>query len=207
MYSFPLYFFDYETYAPAIPAFETYSPYQRIPFQFSLHVLREKDGEPEHIEFLQRDRSDPSAVVAELLGQYIDPKGTVVVWYAPFERGVNTEIGQRLPGVASLMDRINGQVQDLRDVFAKQHYVHPDFRGSTSIKAVMPVMAPKLSYADLQIKKGATASEQWWNMTAENTAAGERERIAAALLAYCGLDSYAMYAIWKKLQEVVGGGV
>jgi hypothetical protein len=39
-YVFPLYFLDYETYAPAIPAFDTYSPYQRIPFQFSLHVLR-----------------------------------------------------------------------------------------------------------------------------------------------------------------------
>lgn len=39
-YTFPLYFFDYETYAPAIPAFDGYGPYKRIPFQFSLHTLR-----------------------------------------------------------------------------------------------------------------------------------------------------------------------
>jgi hypothetical protein len=39
-------------------------------------------------------------------------------------------------------------------VFAKQHYVHPDFRGSTSIKAVMPVLVPQLSYDDLEIKEG-----------------------------------------------------
>jgi hypothetical protein len=94
-YTFPLYFFDYETYAPAIPAFDTYSPYQRIPFQFSLHVLRDKDGEPEHVEFLHPDRSDPTVAVAELLERHIDPKRTVVVWYAPFERGVNEEIGER----------------------------------------------------------------------------------------------------------------
>mgnify|MGYP001588897232 FL=1 len=31
---FPLYFFDYETFAPAIPAFSGFRPYQRIPFQF-----------------------------------------------------------------------------------------------------------------------------------------------------------------------------
>lgn len=202
-YVFPLYFLDYETYAPAIPAFDTYSPYQRIPFQFSLHVLRDKDSEPEHVEFLHGERSDPTAAVAELLERHIDPKGTVVVWYAPFERGVNEEIGERVLKSASQMERINGQVQDLRDVFAKQHYVHPDFRGSTSIKAVMPVLVPELSYEDLEIKEGATASEQWWKMTAEDTPVGERERIAKALRVYCGLDSYAMYAIWKKLHQIV----
>jgi hypothetical protein len=205
-YTFPLYFFDYETYAPAIPAFDTYSPFQRIPFQFSLHILRDKDGEPEHVEFLHSERSDPTAAVAQLLERHIDPTGTMVVWYAAFERGVNEEIGERLGRYASLMERINGQVEDLRDVFAKQYYVHPDFRGSTSIKNVLPVLVPKreLSYDELEIKEGATASEQWWKMTADGTPAGERERIAQALRMYCGLDSYAMYAIWKKLQLVVG---
>ena len=205
-YTFPLYFFDYETYAPAIPAFDTYSPYQRIPFQFSLHTLRNQGGEPEHVEFLHLDRSDPTATVAELLERHIEPNGTVIVWYAPFERGVNEEIGERRGAYAGHMQRINGQIQDLRDVFAKQHYVHPSFRGSTSIKAVMPVLVPELSYDDLAIKEGTMASEQWWKMTAADTPAGERERIAQALRAYCGLDSYAMFAIWSKLQRVVGAG-
>jgi Domain of unknown function(DUF2779) len=204
-YTFPLYFFDYETYAPAIPAFDTYSPYQRIPFQFSLHTLRDQGGEPEHVEFLHLDRSDPTATVAELLERHIEPNGTVVVWYAPFERGVNEEIGKRRGGYANRMQRINGQVQDLRDVFAKQHFVHPRFRGSTSIKAVMPILVPELSYDGLAIKEGTMASEQWWKMTADDTPSGERERIAQALRAYCGLDSYAMFAIWRKLLRAVAG--
>jgi hypothetical protein len=103
------------------------------------------------------------------------------------------------------MERINGQVQDLRDVFAKQHYVHPAFRGGTSIKDVMPVLVPELSYDGLEIREGATASEQWWKMTADDTPAGERERIAQALRKYCAMDSYAMYAIWKNLHRVVVG--
>ncbi len=204
-YAFPLYFLDYETYAPAIPAFDGYSPYQKIPFQLSLHILRDQESAPEHIEFLQRDRSDPTGALAELLERHIDPKGTVVVWFAPFERGVNKEIGERLSSYAGHMERINGQVQDLRDVFAKQLYVHPSFRGGTSIKDVMPVLVPELSYGGLEIREGATASEQWWKMTADNTPASERERIAQALLKYCGLDSYAMYAIWKTLRRVVDG--
>jgi hypothetical protein len=204
-YQYPLYFLDYETYAPAIPAFDTYSPYQRIPFQFSLHILREQGGEPEHIEFLHLDRSDPTAAVAELLERHIEPKGSVVVWFASFERGVNEEIGKRRSAYANQMQRINSQVVDLRDVFSKQHYVHPAFQGSTSIKAVMPVLVPELSYEGLAIKEGTMASEQWWKMTDHETPASGRDEIAKALRVYCGLDSYAMFAIWRKLNRVIAG--
>ena len=200
-YTFPLYFFDYETFSPAIPAFDGYSPYKRIPFQFSLHTLRDAESEPEHVEFLHLERSDPTRAVAELLDKHIHPEGSVIVWYAPFERGVNKEIGERLGAYAGRMEQINGQVRDLRDIFSKQHYVHPEFHGSTSIKDVMPVLVPELSYGGLAIKDGATASEQWWTMTAVETDASDRAAIADALRAYCKLDSYAMYAIWRKLQR------
>ena len=84
--------------------------------------------------------------------------------------------------------------------------MHPDFRGSTSIKDVLPVLVPELSYDGLAIKEGTMASEQWWTMTAAATEAGERAAIAEALRTYCKLDTHAMYAIWKKLQQVTIGG-
>jgi len=40
---YPLYFLDYETFGPSIPLFDGYRPYQRIVFQYSLHV-QEKPG-------------------------------------------------------------------------------------------------------------------------------------------------------------------
>jgi hypothetical protein len=198
-YKFPLHFLDYETYAPAIPTFDGYSPYRKIPFQFSLHVLRTVDSELEHFEYLCLERTDPTLAVAELLDRHIDENGTVVVWHAPFERGVNKEIGDRLPSYAARMEAINSRVKDLRDIFSKQHYVHPEFRGSTSIKSVMPVLVPELSYDDLAIQDGTSASEQWWQMTAPNIGDEERGKIAQALREYCGQDSYAMYAIWRHL--------
>jgi len=199
-YAFPLYFLDYETYAPAIPEFDGYSPYRRIPFQFSLHILRDETGEPEHVEFLHLDRTDPTLAVAELLAQTIGPEGTVLVWYAPFERGVNKEIGERLGGDhAARMDDINGRMQDLRDIFAKQHFVHPAFRGGTSIKDVLPVLVPELSYEGMAISDGTMASERWWAMTAPGMSADERKSIEAALRDYCRQDSLAMYRIWRVL--------
>src|ERR1035441_996651 len=55
--------------------------------------------------------------------------------YASFERGVNEEIGERLGVYAGQMERINGQVRDLRDIFSKQHYVHPEFRSVRFFRA------------------------------------------------------------------------
>ena len=204
-YTFPLHFFDYEAYAPAIPAFDGFGPYTKIPFQFSLHILRDAESEPEHVEFLHLNRTDPTREMAELLERHIDPKGSFIVWHATFERGVNTAIGERMGAYAVLMQRINGQIQDLRDIFAKLHYVHPGFRGGTSIKDVLPVLVDnkKLSYDNLVIKEGATASEQWWKMTDPEMPDAERQAIADALRVYCKRDSYAMYAIWRKLQEII----
>lgn len=202
-FGYPLYFLDYETFSPAIPSFEGFSPYKRIPFQLSLHILHEPDQEPEHIEFLHPDRSDPTLAIARLLDERIGPEGTVIVWHAPFERGVNTEIGERLGGNhAQCMERINGQMLDLREVFSKQHYVHPGFRGGTSIKDVLPIMVPELSYEGMDIRDGTAASERWWTMTGSDTEEAERAAIAASLLAYCKLDSYAMFAIWRTLRAL-----
>jgi hypothetical protein len=131
----------------------------------------------EHFEFLQEELSDPARRVAELLDEHIDPQGSVVVWYAPFERGVNEEIAKKRPEYAHVMERINGQIVDLRDIFSDQHYVHPGFRGSTSIKAVLPVLCPELSYEGLAIKEGATASEQWWEMVSGARSSQKRGKL------------------------------
>jgi hypothetical protein len=136
---FPLYFFDYETYSPAIPAFDGYSPYQRIPFQFSLHILEEPGGEMKHVEYLHEEMSDPSPNVARLLDEHIGAVGTVIAWNKSFEAGVNKEIALRMPEHKVTMDRVNDMLYDLMDVFKKQHFVHPEFRGSTSIKKVLPL--------------------------------------------------------------------
>ena len=92
-----------------------------------MHILRAPDGELEHVDFLQEELRDPTEDVARLLGEHIDPKGSVVVWFAPFERGVNAEIARRTLLPAAVMSRINAQLVDLREIFAGQHFVHPAF--------------------------------------------------------------------------------
>jgi len=200
---FPLYFFDYETYAPALPAFDGYRPYQRIPFQFSLHILEKPGEKMAHIEYLHEEMSDPSENVARLLDEHIGAVGTVIAWNKSFEAGVNRELGERIPEHKATMERVNNMLYDLMDVFKKQHFVHPEFRGSTSIKKVLPALVPELSYKDLGIKEGGQASNSWWEMLALNTPPERSAEISKDLKIYCGLDTYAMYAIWDRLYKML----
>jgi hypothetical protein len=140
------------------------------------------------------------------LGEYINARGSVVVWNASFERGVNGEIAKRRPEYAHVIERINSRIVDMREIFSKQYYVHPDFRGRTSIKAVLPVLCPELSYEGRAIREGATASEQWWEIASGQGGPQKRREIGDALRAYCKLDTYAMYAIWAVLTGLLGEG-
>jgi hypothetical protein len=196
---YPLYFFDYEAYAPAIPAFDGYGPYKFIPFQFSMHILREPGGELEHVEFLHEEFSDPSEFVALKLKE-IYAGGSVIVWHETFEKVfINANIAKRLPHHAEFFDRFNAAMVDLEKLFTAQHYIHHGFKGRTSIKKVLPVLAPEFSYSSLKIQEGGQASNEWWHMVAPTTLPDEKKEIAENLKKYCGLDTEAMHVIWKHL--------
>jgi len=200
---FPLYFLDYETFPCAIPRFDGFSPYQQIPFQYSLHVVESPDKEPIHFEFLHEGLEDPSQSFVDALKTNIGKLGTIVVWNKKFECGRNEELAKRIPAAKPFLDDLNARVYDLMDIFFKQYHVHHGFKGSTSIKYVLPVLVPELKYDDLEIREGGTASQKWNEMTIGNISADEKRRIATNLKEYCGQDTYAMYAIWKHLNELV----
>lgn len=200
---FPLYFLDYESYAPAIPLFDGFGTYQQIPFQFSLQILNTPDGEMEHVEFLHEEATDPSLPLAEVLAKSIGSKGTVIAWHKSFEGMINRQLAERHPQYLAFFEDVNARLYDLKDIFQKQHYVHHGFRGKTSIKKVLPTLVPELQYDGLDIHEGGQASEAWWSMISPSTSPEESQKIAKDLKTYCGLDTYAMYAIWKHLHETV----
>jgi CRISPR/Cas system-associated exonuclease Cas4 (RecB family) len=202
-YTYPLYFFDYETFAPAIPIYKGYKPYQRIPIQFSLHVIDEKGGALRHLEFLQQENADPSETVAKKLEEYIDPAGTVIAWNDKFEKGVTTEIGERLPQYEAVLTRICNQMQDLMDIFSQQHYVHKDFKGKASIEKVMNVLLPEMSYDDMPYTGNAVGYAWWEHIVNEGAEPNDRERKLKLLLDYCKQDTFVMVEIFRILNETV----
>lgn len=200
---FPLYFLDYETLPCAIPRYDGFSPYQHIPFQYSLYVVESPDSNPRLIDFLYAEFGDPSTHFVKSLKEHIGDTGSVIVWNKSFECGRNNEIAVRIPEMKEYIESLNGRVYDLMDIFKKQYYVHKGFRGSTSIKKILPVLVPSLTYKELDIQDGGSAAEMWNRLCTEDLRKEERDTIIKNLKIYCGMDAYAMYAIWKELHNLV----
>ncbi len=193
---FPLYFLDYETYPSAIPLYDNYHPYQQVVFQYSLHILRDKSAELIHCEKIILE-GDPSEKIVKSLRKNIGDMGTVIVWYKTFENSRNLELAKLVPEFSDFLNNIIDRTYDLMDIVNNQYYIHPDFRGKASIKKVLPVLVPELSYNSLAVKSGLDAIEGYEQIL-------QKELIGSALLdkkkemlEYCKLDTYAMYKIWR----------
>src|SRR3989344_3215291 len=215
MLDFPLYFLDYETFPCAIPRFDGFSPYQQIPFQYSLYVLSASSGpvlslpngvkgdspksQPQQYEFIFTENTDPSLEFLTSLRSHIGDVGTIIVWNKKFECKINEQLAERNPDYTLFIEVVNARVYDLMDIFSMQWYVHKDFKGKVSIKNILPVLVPELSYKDLEIQEGGTASQRWNEISQGNVGEAEKQKIIKDLKIYCGLDTYAMYAIWKHL--------
>lgn len=193
---YPLYFFDFETIDYAIPIFDGCKPYQQIPFQYSCHIL-EADGTLTHREYLHTDATDPRRPLAEALLNQIGETGGIVAYNIPFERGVLRHLADQFPEYA---ERLNGMADRLWDQLPifRQHYRDYRFGKSNSLKAVLPVIAPELSYQLLDVQNGTQAQIVWEEMTGEGDTAVKRQ-LVEQLLAYCHLDTLAMVEIHRAL--------
>ena len=199
-YEFPLAFFDYETYAAGVPRFARYRPFDHIPFQFSVDVMTSGDASITHHEFLFTATGCPDTALIEALQQMMPASGSIVTWNKSFEKTINRRLAQRNPAAAQFIEALNDRVVDLMDVFSSQAFIHPGFKGSTSIKAVLHVLVPALSYKELAIQEGGTASDTWNKIVTGVHSAREAEAQRKALLTYCGLDPHAMWEIWRVVR-------
>lgn len=200
----PIAFLDYETFNPGIPMYDGYRPYGVMVTQYSLHVLESLDAPLQHYEYLVTEPVDPGRAIVHRLEQDLPKTGTVIAWNKLYEMGCNRAMAELYPGYRDFLLDVNDRMYDLGDPFKDNTmYVLPEFNGSWSIKNVLPVLVPELSYKELTIGEGATAMNEWWRMVHEDVSVEEHERIKQDLLKYCELDTYAMVRIWEKLVETV----
>ena len=188
---YPLYYLDYETISPAVPLFDNSSPYETIPFQFSLHVQSKKGGDLEHMEFLHTDTDDPRPYFLEALVEACRQRGSVVVYNRPFEAGVNNKLALNFPAYATRLKKINDRMVDLLTPFSKRHLYHPAMEGSASLKSVLPAFIPDLGYEGLAINNGVIASNTYSRCICGLVPEEEKDQIFEDLREYCKLDTLA----------------
>lgn len=200
---YPLYFFDYETFSSVVPQFDGCSPYKDYPFQYSVHVLESPDAEPKHYEYIHKDTTNPMPALLEQLRHDIGTTGTVLTWNMGYEKGCNDRMAELYPEHADFLNQLNERINDLMIPFAKMWYFHKDFFGSASVKKVMPVLAPELSYKELNVGDGLLARRMWTETVLEGQHQNNRVEIMEDLSKYCTLDTYAMMRIYEELLKLV----
>ena len=163
--------------------------------------IEQKDGSIEHKEYLAEiNGEDPRIKFIEQLVAECGDSGDVIVYNVGFERGRLTELIEIFPKYKMPILKIIDRLQDLMAPFRDRLYYMPEMRGSYSIKKVLPALVPELSYQDLEIQEGGTASNTFAQMV-QGLFKGDEVQTRKDLLAYCKLDTYAMVKILEKLKR------
>jgi hypothetical protein len=151
---FPYHFIDFETAAVALPFHAGMRPYQSVAFQFSHHVM-EANGEIRHVgQFLCAEPGVfPNYTFARALMRELNgDDGTVFMW-SHHENTILNAIARQLVEdenppddreemmefLGSLTKGGDRAMVDLCDLAGKA-YFHPDTKGSSSIKKVLPAI-------------------------------------------------------------------
>jgi len=222
---YPICFYDYESCSVPIPFLDNVWPYQHAVVQYSLHKVYE-NWKIEHFwgvltwtwektvkqitieNNTNKVDSESEKVITwwykDLLDEFIkdiwdDLDKTFIVWYKPFENTRNKEIAETFPELADAFLEINSNTYDLMDVFKKWYFYSLDFKGSNSIKYVLPALAPKMTYEWMDIPNWLVAMQVLNNVIEWSIVWEEKDKKIRDLLLYCGQDSLAMYEIYKVI--------
>lgn len=195
----PIGYLDFETLMTAVPLFPDVAPHEQLVTQYSLHVEVSPGGELAHREYLADHARDCREELATELIRDAGGCRTIVV-YSSFEKTMIRGLAKLLPTYAPELARMEGKLFDLEPV-VRRGLVHPDFGGRSSIKVVLPVLAPDLSYADLDIGDGGAAVAAFAKLASGEVTEEEIRAFRRALLEYCKLDTLAMVSVLHSLKQ------
>lgn len=204
--SYPLYFLDFETMQQVIPQYKGTSPYDQIPFQYSLHYIEHEGGELKHKEFLAESGVDPRRALAERLCEDIPMDVCVTAYNKGFECGRIKELARAFPDLATHLLNINDNMADFLVPFRSGYYYNKAMAmgGNFSIKTVLPALFPddpELDYHNLEgVHNGTEAMTIFPRI--KDLPPEEQQKARHNLLKYCELDTYAMVKLWEDLERV-----
>lgn len=204
-------FLDFETVGRAIPVWDSLGPWHQAAAQFSYHE-RGGGGVMSHAEFLaegpedpSQDPDDPREPIARAM-LAATANADLVVVYSSFEKSRINDLAAFLPQLAEPLFALRDKLWDLLPV-VNQNVYHPGFGGSFSLKYVLNPLVPDLSYDDLVIVDGKTASVEIARLlfVSGRIPPAERDKTRRALLEYCERDTLATVRLVERLIELSRG--
>lgn len=199
--AWPCHYLDFETVAAVLPLYPGRGCHEQILTQFSIHHLDRIGGELRHSEYLADEKRDCERELAERLIEALQEKGSIMVYNATFEKTRIKALQGRFPDLERPLETILNRIVDLLPI-VRDHVYHPDFRGSFSIKHVLPALVRGVSYDDLTIANGDSAITAFARMARGEIVGDAVERTRQQLLEYCRMDTFAMVRLHDELARL-----
>ena len=152
-----------------------------------------------HVAYLAIDSFGNFAELAKALLDAVPVTGPVFAYNAGFERGVLAGLADRLPEYSQALLDLAGRLVDLLPI-TRDAYYHRDMKGSWSIKAVLPTIAPGLAYAELDdVQESGAAQLAFVELREAGISAERREKLTQSLREYCRRDTWGMVVLRRFL--------
>ena len=209
-FAWPCHYLDFETVATVLPVYTGHGCHRQVLTQFSIHHRDNIDSDCRHSEYLADAKKDCERELAETLIEKLGNHGSIVV-YSQFEQTRIKALQTAFPDLAAPLQAIIERLKNLLPV-VEDYVYHPDFRGSFSIKKVLPALVPDLSYAGLDVADGDTAITRFARMARGEISGDDIGMTRQRLLDYCKLDTLAMLRLHETLSQLAaqrrqaGGG-
>ena len=128
----------------------------------------------------------------------VGDRGSILAYSIGFESGRLTELADWLPQYKDIIANIQGRWWDPLPVM-RAHVYHSEFRGSYSLKHVLPALVPDMTYEGMEVAEGSQAGLKWEKMLHTEAGGQVQSQLRDALLAYCKQDTLAMVKLLDVL--------
>lgn len=198
---YPLAFIDIECLQPALPLVEGMAPFESLPFLLASHTIENTSATPVAKIASALDGAHALPAFAKALKEIITSVDTIVVFDKTSEARLFRKVFQYLnAGERAEVAGFEERMVDLLEPFQRAWVRLPKTYGQLNLKKILPAIAPDATFENLRISDGLQASEAGEWLFA-NTNSPNKEEVELELRAYATRDTYALYRIWKALQE------
>ena len=206
-FNFPYYFMDFEYVNQGVPIIKGTKPYDRLPFQWSVHKWESIDKKIEPSDenfFLEFDDQDIERKFIESLLKAVGENGTIFAHNAgPVEISILKELKEK-DNCKHLADKIDKLIERTKDTqkLVGENFYHPKMNGKYKLKEIIKAIPSDVSYEEKDnIAGGSEAQLAWFINTDPKTSKKEKEIQKKLLIEYCAKDTLALYYLIKYLIE------
>lgn len=198
---YPRAYLDFEAFNTSIPPFPGVSPWEHIPYLFSLHRQDKPGGAVGNETFLMEPGEDRRIAMFRELLRLVGDAETLIVFSAPFEAAMIRQLA-RVANAPESGEALIEKIEDLLEPFNEFTVYHPDQLGRVSMKRIVPIFTEE-SYEELEVRDGLEANVAYSDLFFRRNEAKKSEELLRKLEKYCRQDTSGMVRLVEKLESML----